>query len=130
MYRRVDPICALLTVITRVACCSKIVEDQTSDMSNRVSAIDITTKMFPLAFLLLFFKTNVSIDGDARVIPWGDSHYDVLPGQHEVEISFKYFFSRKMGSQKIGIEVGEGKTVSLRYRPSFLVTMPGSITIH
>jgi hypothetical protein len=34
-----------------------------------------------------------------------------------------------MGGNKISVKVEEGKTVSLRYRPPFFVTMAGSITI-
>ena len=99
------------------------------ELNHQRSAIDITTKILPLQYLLLFFKTNVSVDGIESVVPWGHSHYDVVPGEHQVEISFKYFFSRKMGGNKISVKVEEGKTVSLRYRPPFFVTMAGSIAI-
>lgn len=97
--------------------------------SENRTGLSIETKIFPMAFLLLFFKTNVSIDGVTRIVAWGTSFYELNPGQHQVEISFRYFFGRVMGESSIEFDVIEGQTVSVKYRSPFVVFSPGHISI-
>jgi hypothetical protein len=94
-----------------------------------VTGILVSTKIFPLAFLLLFFKTNVSIDGVTSVLKWGDHFFAVPPGSHEVSVSFRYLFSSQMGQATIGSDVVSGRTTTVLYRSPFLVFMGGSIKV-
>ena len=91
------------------------------------TGILVSTKIFPLAFLLLLFKTNVSIDGVTSVLKWGDHFFAVPPGRHEVSVSFRYLFSSQMGRASIGVEVAPGHTTTVLYRSPFLVFLGGSI---
>jgi hypothetical protein len=93
------------------------------------TGILVSTKIFPLAFLLLLFKTNVSIDGVTSILKWGDHFFAVPAGTHEVSVSFRYLFSSQMGKTSIGVEVVPGRTTTVLYRSPFLVFMGGSIKV-
>jgi hypothetical protein len=102
-------------------------ENGMSVTEDGATGILVSTKIFPLAFLLLLFKTNVSIDGVTSVLKWGDHFFAVPPGRHEVSVSFRYLFSSRMGSASIGVEVVPGRTTTVLYRSPFLVFLGGSI---
>jgi hypothetical protein len=93
------------------------------------SGIEVTTKIFPLAFLLLLFKTNVTVDGVTSIQPWGSHVFSVPPGRHEVAVSFRYIFTSAMGESRVTLDVRAGQTVQVQYRSPFLVFMGGSIKV-
>jgi hypothetical protein len=93
------------------------------------TGIRVTTKIFPLAFLLLLFKTNVTVDGVTTVLPWGSNFYSLPPGLHEVIVSFRYIFSKTMGQNRVVVEVPPGQTIGVTYRSPFLVFMGGSMKV-
>jgi hypothetical protein len=88
----------------------------------------VRTKTFPLAFLLLFFKTIVTLDGTPWELPWGESVFPVAPGVHEVHVAFKYFFG-PVGANSLQVQVAAGQTVTVAYRSPFLVFMKGKIQL-
>lgn len=104
-----------------------ILESEVSANTGGMTGIHVTTKFFPLAFLLLFCKTVVTIDGAASVEPWGSRFFNVPPGTHEVTVSFRYFFFGTYGGNSVTAEVEEGKTTAVRYRAPFVIYMRGRI---
>ena len=100
-----------------------------TDSHSPPTGVQLTTKIFPLAFLLLFFKTNVSVDGEAKVEPWGTHFYDLAPGKHSIRVGFRYFFSKNMGENAIDVEVALGQTVKVKYRSPLIVFSAGSIIV-
>ena len=93
------------------------------------TGILVSTKIFPLAFLLLLFKTNVAIDGVTSVLKWGDHFFVVPPGAHEVMVSFRYLFSSRTGEAGLRVEVMPGRTTTVIYRSPFIVFMGGSMKV-
>jgi hypothetical protein len=93
------------------------------------TGISVRTRIFPLAFILLLFKTNVVIDGVESKVPWGTHFYSVPPGRHEVRVSFRYVLSRTMGENSIFVEVVAGQTTQVQYRSPILVFLKGPIKI-
>jgi hypothetical protein len=74
-----------------------------TDERRTTSGVRVTTRTPPIAFLLLLFKTKVTIDGDTHVVSWGTTYFPLEPGPHSVEIGFRYFFGSNMGSASIPI---------------------------
>jgi hypothetical protein len=93
------------------------------------TGILVRTKIFPLAFLLLLFKTNVTVDGATSVLKWGDHFFVVPPGAHEVSVSFRYLFSSQMGATSLGVDVVPGRTTTVLYRSPFILFMGGSLKV-
>jgi hypothetical protein len=93
------------------------------------TGISVRTRIFPLAFLLLLFKTNVVIDGVPFIQRWGTNFYGVPPGRHEVRVSFRYLFSQTMGENTILVDVVAGETTHVQYRSPFLVFLKGPIKL-
>jgi hypothetical protein len=100
-----------------------------STTESDATGILVSTKIFPLAFLLLLFKTNVTIDGVTSVLKWGDHFFVVPPGAHEVRVSFRYLFSSRTGENSINVEVAPGRTTTVLYRSPFIVFMGGSMKV-
>ena len=93
------------------------------------TGIFVRTKIFFLAFLLLLFKTNVSINGVTTVLKWGENFFAVPTGQHEVRVSFRYLFSDHMGEAAVRVDVTAGRTTTVLYRSPLVVFMKGSIKV-
>jgi hypothetical protein len=93
------------------------------------TGIEVRTRIFPLAFILLLFKTNVIIDGVPFTQSWGTQFYSVAPGRHEVRVSFRYILSRTMGENTIVVDVAPGQTTKIQYRSPILVFLRGPIKI-
>ena len=100
-----------------------------STTQSDATGIQVSTKIFPLAFLLLLFKTNVTIDGVTSVLKWGDHFFVVPPGAHEVKVSFRYLFSSRTGESSLNVEVTPGRTTTVLYRSPFIVFLGGSIKV-
>ena len=100
-----------------------------SPSEDDATGILVRTKIFPLALLLLLFKTNVSIDGVTSVLKWGDHFFAVPPGTHEVSVSFRYLFSSQTAKASLTADVVPGRTTTVLYRSPFIVFMSGSIKV-
>ncbi len=92
------------------------------------TGVEITTKIFPLAFLLVFYKTNVTIDGTTSTVPWGTHFYELEPGRHNIRIGFRYMLGKNMGENQIDVDVAPGQAVMVSYRSPLVVFSPGSIS--
>jgi hypothetical protein len=90
--------------------------------------IKIRTGFLFLQFLLFFFKPVISIDGgEEQKYPWGESTHEVAPGDHTVHVEIAYFFGWRISKATANVTVAAGETVTLRYRPPILVTLPGKL---
>jgi hypothetical protein len=90
--------------------------------------IIVKSRVFPLAFLLLLFKTTVTIDGSPAIVKWGEHFFPAAPGTHEVRVSFKYIFG-DMGENRITVEVAPGQNPRVDYRSPFIVFLKGKIAL-
>jgi hypothetical protein len=93
------------------------------------TGIVVKARIFPLAFLLLLFKTNITVDGVSTVQRWGEHFFPVSPGAHQVTVSFRYLLGRAMGENSTAVEVAPGQRSLVLYRSPFLVFMRGSIKV-
>jgi hypothetical protein len=93
------------------------------------TGILVRTKIFPLAFLLLLFKTNVTIDGTTSVLKWGDHMFAVPPGLHDVTVSFRYLFSQRQGEAHLTVDVVADQATTVLYRSPFIVFLGGSMKV-
>jgi hypothetical protein len=89
----------------------------------------LTTRRFPLAWLFWTFKTDVSIDGEAAVVPWGTHFYQLAPGRHSIRVGFRFMWGKDMGADEVECDVVQGQTTTVTYRSPFLVTSAGSIRV-
>ncbi len=92
------------------------------------SAIAVTTKFIPLAFILYFFKPKVVLNG--HELPqqgWGRQVIPVQPGQYHLEVYTPYFLPPKVGQSALDVPVAPGQTVELEYKVPAVVFMKGSL---
>jgi len=91
--------------------------------------IKIHSSFFILYWMLFIFKPTVSIDGGPGQKPgWGDSEYSVEPGTHTVNIKIPYIFYT-IGKATETVTVDAGETVTLTYRPQYLLFLRGKLQL-
>ena len=102
-----------------------------NDPNATPTGIHLTTTYFWLAFLLAFFKPQVSIDGAPPVtVSWGDAFFPATPGAHRVNVWFDYLFFGACGKAEVVCEVPAGGVVPLRYKaPVWFVFSPGTLAV-
>lgn len=93
------------------------------------TGVEVITRTAPIAFLMLLFKTNISIDGNTHVVKWGSSFYELEPGRHMIEIGYRYFFRRNIGRNHVEVDVTSGHSVRVNYHAPNHLTAPGPIII-
>jgi len=93
------------------------------------TGIRVQTKFFPLAFLLLFFKPWLSVDGaQPTKVSWGETFYPTGPGHHKVRAYVPYLYMRHMGDSTIDVDVAPGAVVSARWRAPLVIFLKGKWT--
>jgi len=79
-----------------------------------------------MAFLLLFCRTRVELDGQRQVLPWGELRVPVAAGWHRVRVSFRYLWM-ECGAATKDLEVRGGHIVEVTYRAPWLVFLRGKL---
>jgi Protein of unknown function (DUF2510) len=90
--------------------------------------ISLQTRFWAMAFLLLFSRTRVELDGQRHVLPWGELRVPVVAGWHQLRVSFRYLWL-ECGTAVKDFEVRGGHIVELTYRAPWLVFLPGKLRL-
>jgi hypothetical protein len=88
----------------------------------------LTLKFFPLAFLLMFFKPVVTVNGQPYQVPW--SRRTVLPlppNQYHLHIHVPYLIPSQIGKADLVVNVGGGRPIELEYKAPMWAFSPGSL---
>jgi len=86
--------------------------------------ISLQTRFWAMAFLLLFSRTRVELDGERHVLPWGQVRVPVVAGWHQLRVSFRYLWM-DCGTATKDFDVRRGHIVELTYRAPWLVLLSG-----
>jgi hypothetical protein len=94
--------------------------------------IDLRTTFFVLDWTLNFTRTTIVIDGQVHDVPWGRHFFQLEPGRHEVQVSYRYVRVSHAGKATLMVDVAEGQVVPVCYRPprSVLAAFrPGTLAV-
>jgi hypothetical protein len=83
----------------------------------------------PMAWILVFTKLTVEIDGRPMVGPWRKHFIPTEPGDHHIDVFFTYIGQPRCGEASVDVQVQKGSAVALAYRASSLMTSPGRLEI-
>jgi hypothetical protein len=92
------------------------------------SGIQLTATHNPLAWLLYLTKLTVKLDGVAQTQKWGSTFIPAAPGNHQLEISFRYLGSQR-GLASEAVMVPDGGTVAVRYKMPSWMFAKGKLTV-
>jgi hypothetical protein len=62
----------------------------------------------------IFSSPRVRIGEKTRTVNWGTHFFELVPGEYQVEIYFRYLFM-KLGVGKVKVEVAENHVIELGY---------------
>jgi hypothetical protein len=93
------------------------------------SAIAVTMRYAPLAFLLGMFTPVLEIDGQDVPASWGRVVTPVALGQHHVHVHVRYLMPSRIGAAETTVLAVAGRTVELEYRAPLLSFMRGHLGV-
>ncbi|MEU4420169.1 hypothetical protein AB0F81_06055 [Actinoplanes sp. NPDC024001] len=94
---------------------------------NGDSAIAVTMKYAPLAFLLGLFTPVLEVDGQDVPAMWGRVVTSVAFGPHLVHVHVPYLLPARIGTAETTVVATPGGTVELEYRAPLLSFMGGAL---
>jgi len=91
-----------------------------------MSGIQLRCKVFPLAFLLYFFKPRCSIDdGPEQVLMWGENMLPGPPGRHTLRVWYPYLTGPTNVANAVVDVPPQGLAVV--YKTRWIVFLPGKL---
>jgi hypothetical protein len=94
--------------------------------------IALRTRFFVLDWTLNFTRTTVTIDGQRRELPWGEHFFPLAPGEHQLQVSYRYLSLSRAGQASIKVNVAPNEVIHASYQApkSVLVAfLPGKLSI-
>ncbi len=98
-------------------------------MSQSPTGIELTAKVFPLAFILYLFHPTIEINGNAAPAKWGTQFFPVAPGTHQITVYFKYLFYGSCNKASTQVTLVPGQVAVVTYKTRWLVFLSGRITV-
>jgi hypothetical protein len=96
---------------------------------NGGSAIAVTMRYAPLAFLLGMFPPVLEIDGQGIPASWGRVVTSVALGEHHVHVHVPYLMPARIGTAETTVLAVAGRTVELEYRAPLLSFLRGNLGV-
>lgn len=94
------------------------------------TGIEITAKFFVLALILYLFKPTFVIDGNAVQGKWRTpTFFPTAPGQHQVQVHFKYIIMKTAGKGVTTVNVQPGQVVKVGYKAPWIVFLAGKMKV-
>jgi len=96
-----------------------------------MATIRITAKVPVIQSALKTRPLRVTIDGgEERDLSLSGSHdIEVGAGSHHVEMYVAWVLPERMGPAQADVSLQDGDTVKLVYKPPWIRTMPGKLTL-
>jgi hypothetical protein len=91
--------------------------------------LEVELSFFPLMWILYLVSPWLSINGTAQRQKWGTLHLTLPAGRYQVEAWFPYIFSSQTSKGGIVVDLAPGGSYKLRYRPAWIVMLPGSMKL-
>ena len=92
------------------------------------TGIEVTAKFFPLFWILYFLHPTFTIDGQAVEGQWKTpTFFPTAPGQHQVQVHFKYFFLKTCGKGITTASVAPGQVARFEYKAPWIIYLKGKI---
>ena len=94
-----------------------------------MTGITVSGHHSPMAWILIFTKLTVEIDGEPFVGSWRKRFIPTEPGTHHVSVFFRYIGQPRCAEASVSVQVGEDGIAALAYRAPNLMTSPGRLEV-
>jgi len=94
-----------------------------------MAQVEVELSFFPLMWILYLISPWLSINGAAQKQSWGKKQFTLPPGHYQFEAWYPYLFSSQTSKGSIGVHLVAGGSYKLRYRPAWMVLLPGSMKL-
>jgi hypothetical protein len=96
-----------------------------------MATIRITTKVPAVQSALKVRPLRVALDGgeEQELSMSKPNELEVAAGDHHVEMYVAWALPAKMGPAEVDVSLADGDTVELRYKPPWIRTKPGKLSV-
>jgi hypothetical protein len=91
--------------------------------------VEVDLGFFPLMWILYFVSPWLAVDGQSARSAWGKHQLTLPAGRHRFEAWFPYIFRSQTCLGAIDLDLAPGASYRIRYRPAWLVFLPGKMTV-
>ncbi|HEY4332245.1 MAG TPA: hypothetical protein VGM78_06735 [Ilumatobacteraceae bacterium] len=92
------------------------------------TGIEVTATFNFLLWILNFLKPVVTIDGQPTTGKWKQPmFFPTAPGDHQLQVDFKYFFLKHAGKAVTTASVAPGQVTRLSYKAPWIIYLHGKI---
>jgi hypothetical protein len=91
------------------------------------SAVAVTAKYHPLAFVFGLCKPQIELNGRVVALGWGRHVVPVPAGQYLVHVHVPYLLPPRLGPADLGVAVLPGGAVELEYRAPMINFIDGAL---
>ncbi len=91
--------------------------------------LELTTGFFPLAFILYAVTPVLTLNGQAWRQAWGNSVYDLPPGEHHLHVCFPYLFQDQCGPASLMVPIYAGHVSRVKYDAPFFMFSNGTMQV-
>ena len=94
-----------------------------------MTGITVSGHHSPMAWILVFTKLTVEIDGEPFVGSWRKHFIPTPSGPHQVSVFFRYIGQPRCAEASVSVVVPEEGIAALAYRAPNLMTSPGRLEV-
>jgi hypothetical protein len=91
--------------------------------------VEIELSFFFMMWILFLVTPSIAINGMVERRKWGKHLYTLPPGRYRLEAWYPYLFTQQTSRGAIDLDLVPGGVYRLRYRPAWLVFLPGSMKL-
>ena len=93
------------------------------------ATVEIELSFFFMMWILYLVTPSIAVNGMAERRPWGKHAFQLPPGRYRFEAWYPYLFTSQTSRGVIDLDRVPGGHDRLRYRPAWLVFLPGSLKL-
>lgn len=91
--------------------------------------VEIELSFFFMMWILFLVTPSIAINGMAERRKWGKHVFTLPAGRYQLEAWYPYLFTQQTSRGAITLDLAAGGHYRLRYRPAWLVFLPGSMKL-
>ena len=96
-------------------------------MATSPTGVELSTKHFILAFLVVIFPLTITVDGQAIQGKWGTQFYPIQPGNHTITVSWKLYWLLPVNKATTTVSLASGQVAKLQYYAPWLWLLAGKL---
>ena len=93
------------------------------------ATVEIELSFFFMMWILFLVTPSIAVNGMAERRKWGKHAFSLPAGRYHFQAWYPYLFTSRTSVGSLVLDLVPGGHYKLRYRPAWLVFLPGSLKL-